>query len=200
MVTINKRESGTLPLSSTLLSTLGFEIRKDAWASSVGAVVANGVINGTTGVVESTCDSVADPADCVNDSNSIAKLASGDYQLCETGMMPGWTNNIPCPPGFTPLGATPEGGDNSTECMNISLGAGAMGVPTGVPDPIDNTPPPGGDARTIGFWKNWTSCDGKGNQDPVLDQTLAAAGPGGITIGKLTLDGSVSNPDVALTA
>ena len=41
---------------------------------------------------------------------------------------------------------------------------------------IDNIPPPGGDARTIGFWKNWTSCDGNGNQDPVLYETLAAAG------------------------
>jgi hypothetical protein len=30
-------------------------------------------------------------------------------------------------------------------------------------------------ARTIGFWKNWTSCDGSGNQDPVLDETLALA-------------------------
>jgi hypothetical protein len=43
---------------------------------------------------------------------------------------------------------------------------------------IDNTPPPGGEARTIGFWKNWTSCDGHGNQDPVLDNTLALFGSG----------------------
>jgi hypothetical protein len=41
---------------------------------------------------------------------------------------------------------------------------------------VNNVPPPDGDARTIGFWKNWTSCDGKGNQAPVLDETLQAAG------------------------
>ena len=46
---------------------------------------------------------------------------------------------------------------------------------------------PGGLGRTIGFWKNWASCSAsKGNQKPVLDQTLAAAGSG-ITIGTLTL-------------
>jgi hypothetical protein len=53
---------------------------------------------------------------------------------------------------------------------------------------IDNKPPPGGLARTIGFWKNWASCAGsKGNQKPVLDRTLAAADPAGIPIGILTL-------------
>jgi hypothetical protein len=70
-------------------------------------------------------------------------------------MPAGFSNNFA---GFTPLGATPEGGDNSTECIGITLGAGGSGVPTGIPDPIDNTPPPGGDARTIGYWKNWASC------------------------------------------
>ncbi|MBT8093073.1 MAG: hypothetical protein KJN77_08560, partial [Gammaproteobacteria bacterium] len=49
---------------------------------------------------------------------------------------------------------------------------------------VDNTPPPTpeGAAKTIGFWKNWTSCDGHGNQDDVLDQTLDAAG-GSISLG-----------------
>jgi hypothetical protein len=49
-------------------------------------------------------------------------------------------------------------------------------------------PPPGEPARTIGFWKNWSSCS-NGNQAPVLDQTLAAAG--GITIGNLLVDACV---------
>jgi len=53
---------------------------------------------------------------------------------------------------------------------------------------VDNIPPPGGLARTIGFWKNWASCAAsKGKQKPVLDQTLAAADPVGIAIGALTL-------------
>jgi hypothetical protein len=56
---------------------------------------------------------------------------------------------------------------------------------------IDNTPPPGGRALTIGFWKNWASCaKSNGNQTPVLDQTLLAAAVAGkpITIGTLVLD------------
>ena len=40
--------------------------------------------------------------------------------------------------------------------------------------------------RTIGFWKNWSSCDGNGNQDDVLDQTLLDAG--GILIGDILVD------------
>ncbi len=40
--------------------------------------------------------------------------------------------------------------------------------------------------RTIGFWKNWSSCDGHGNQDYVLDQTLLDAG--GILIGDILVD------------
>ena len=37
---------------------------------------------------------------------------------------------------------------------------------------VDNTPPPGGRALTIGFWKNWASCS-KGGQKPTLDTMLA---------------------------
>jgi hypothetical protein len=61
---------------------------------------------------------------------------------------------------------------------------------------VDNTPPPGGRALTIGFWKNWASCSG-GNQKPVLDQTLAKAEPSGTTIGILTLHGSTTNANLA---
>jgi hypothetical protein len=53
-------------------------------------------------------------------------------------------------------------------------------------------------ARTIGFWKNWSSCArSSGNQKQVLDQTLAAAQPGGIMIGILTLHGSTASPNSA---
>jgi hypothetical protein len=88
----------------------------------------------------------------------------GAYQLCETGMPVGYTNNIT---GFTPAGSAPEGADNSTECIDITLVSGANGPSgiLGIPNPINNVlpPPPGGDQRTIGYWKNWSSCTG-GNQ------------------------------------
>ncbi|WP_428356750.1 hypothetical protein [Methyloprofundus sp.] len=79
-------------------------------------------------------------------------------------MMPGWSNDID---GFTPDSETAEGGDNSSECINITLNPGDM-----YSLDVDNTPPPGGDAHTIGFWKNWTSCDGRGKQAAVLDDNL----------------------------
>jgi hypothetical protein len=61
------------------------------------------------------------------------------------------------------------------ECVNITLAAGGSGDPTGVPNPIINNPPPGGDQRTIGYWKTH-SCEAPGNQanvlGPLLPQTI----------------------------
>ena len=82
-------------------------------------------------------------------------------------------------------------GDNSVVCTDFTVEPGETRSFS-----IDNRPPPGGLGRTIGFWKNWSSCS-KGNQKPVLDQTLAKAEPSGITIGILTLHGSASNPNTA---
>jgi hypothetical protein len=74
-------------------------------------------------------------------------------------------------------------GDNSTLCANFSVSPGETKSIA-----VDNRPPPGGLARTIGFWKNWASCaNSNGNQKPELDETLAAADPAGISIGMLTL-------------
>jgi plastocyanin len=150
-VTVNKRESGALPLTHAW----SFEIRTGASTIAAGTVIATGSANTTTGVVTFACS--PNPNAFCGNVSSIANIIPGNYQLCETGMPAGYSNNIT---GFTPLGAIPEGADNSTECINITLGAGGSGVPTGVPNPIDNTPPPGGDARTIGYWKNWSSCTG----------------------------------------
>ncbi|HEX6249883.1 MAG TPA: hypothetical protein VFZ56_00460 [Gemmatimonadaceae bacterium] len=51
---------------------------------------------------------------------------------------------------------------------------------------IHETPPPGVDPRTIGYWQAWSSCSkGNGNQDPVLDETLASFAGGGVLIGDL---------------
>jgi hypothetical protein len=48
---------------------------------------------------------------------------------------------------------------------------------------------PGGDPRTIGYWQAWSSCSkGNGNQDPVLDETLASFAGGGVLIGDLFVD------------
>jgi len=139
---LRKVENGGLPLSRAWT----FELRTGASTLAAGTVVATASADITTGVVSFS-----------------GYFAPGAYQLCETGMPVGYTNNIT---GFTPLGATPEGGDNSTECIDITLVSGANGPGgiTGVPNPINNLPPPStGSARTIGYWKNWSSCT-KGKQ------------------------------------
>jgi hypothetical protein len=68
--------------------------------------------------------------------------------------------------------------DNSPLCVDFVATAGQT---TGFT--IDNTPPPGGRALTIGYWKNWASCSKSGGgQAPTLDRTLYAATAAGQTI------------------
>jgi hypothetical protein len=107
-------------------------------------------------------------------------LVPGTYQLCESGIPAGGKSSLEDDPAsFAP------GIDNSTICVPVTLD------PNGdVTVNVDNTPPPGGNARTIGYWRNWTSCDGKGHQAPTLDQTLFAAGT--ISVGNLVLHGGAT--------
>jgi hypothetical protein len=103
---------------------------------------------------------------------------------------------------------------NLTVCTDFVAQAGQTTTFT-----VDNTPPPGGRALTIGFWKNWASCaSSNGKQKPLLDQTLAIATgmttnpPGGLVVSAqnpgngwpnfaathyLILKGSTSTPNVA---
>jgi hypothetical protein len=148
------------------------------------------------------------------------------YRLCEVQIMTGWTNTwmgdadddgtpetlIPFvaavnddpvvnPPGwsrvFDPQYAPPpELFSNDERCVNFVVDAGQTEV-----FEINNEFP-GGEPRTIGFWKNWNSCTG-GNQvqtavknggptpverlgsgNALLDDVLQSPG---ITIGLLTL-------------
>jgi hypothetical protein len=112
------------------------------------------------------------------------------YQLCEI-VQPGWLTNLGTfVPGsfYPPDGTVPNPNvDNSILCVNFTVNPGETKEFT-----VDNTPPPGGRALTIGFWKNWSSCSG-GKQGPTLDQTLALAAVIGDTIhtGHSTLPGIV---------
>jgi hypothetical protein len=105
------------------------------------------------------------------------------YNMCET-VMPGWMTTLG-PPFYTVYNPS---GDNSNVCTDFTVAPGETKVFT-----INNLPPPGGLARTIGFWKNWSSCTG-GGQLPKLDQVLGQAD---ITIGILVLHDSNTNPNVA---
>jgi hypothetical protein len=120
------------------------------------------------------------------------------YQLCEI-VMPGWNTNLGAsgalfvPNSLIPPTLPNPNVNNMTVCVNFTVAAGATKSFA-----VDNAPPPGGRALTIGFWKNWASCAGsKGGQQPVLDQTLALATPPGIRYGNYYLIGDPNNPNVA---
>jgi hypothetical protein len=120
--------------------------------------------------------------------NFTTKLVPGTtYQMCEV-VMPGWTTTLGTfvPESFNPpdgIAANPNV-DNSILCGNFTVEPGETEVFT-----IDNSPPPGGRALTIGFWKNHASCrKSNGNQQPVMDQVLATFPNGGVLIGDLFVD------------
>jgi hypothetical protein len=135
-----------------------FQLRQGASTIDTGTTLESAVANAANGGV----------------INFTTLLVPGNtYQLCEI-VMPGWTSSLGTfvPNSFIPpdgVAANPNV-DNSIVCVNFTVGAGETKTFT-----VDNTPPPGGRALTIGFWKNWASCSGSnGKQKPVLDQTLAS--------------------------
>ena len=89
------------------------------------------------------------------------KLLPGLYVVCETNLPAGWFD--PTAAGYT---LVHDGLGNF--CAIIALAAGETKTITFV-----NQRPPEGGTRTIGFWKNWSSCT-KGNQTPLLDTHLGA--------------------------
>jgi len=110
------------------------------------------------------------------DFGELKLVPDDDYAICEAGMMMGWHSSLSDDPNaFVP------GMDNSVVCVPFVLDPGETEEFV-----VDNTPPPGGDARTIGFWKNWSSCTG-GNQLPALDMTLANV-PDGVKLGVLEVN------------
>jgi hypothetical protein len=142
--------------------------------------------------------------------NFATKLVpASTYQLCEI-VLPGWLTTLGTfvPDSFLPPDgvATNLAVDNSILCINFTVLPGQTRSFA-----VDNTPPPGGRALTIGFWKNWASCAASGGkQKPTLDQTLAMAEPTGIVISAgsgfypdfgptiyLVLHGSTATPNVA---
>jgi uncharacterized repeat protein (TIGR01451 family) len=150
--------------------------------------------------------------------NFTTNLVPGNhYQMCED-VMPGWNTslgtNLFVPGSMTTPTLPNPNVNNMTVCTDFVAQAGQTTTFT-----VDNTPPPGGRALTIGFWKNWASCTTSStNKKPVLDQTLAAATanttnpPGGLVVSAqnagggwpnfgaiyyLVLKGSASTPNSA---
>jgi Prealbumin-like fold domain len=184
-----KTVSGAVPSGT---QSFTFQLRQGASTTSAGTVLETGTANaGNGGVIKFATN--LDP--------------SQTYQLCEI-VMPGWSTNL----GTVVSTTFSPPDDNSIVCGNFGQGT-TVPVNPGqtLAFTVDNTPPPGGRALTIGFWKNWASCaSSKGKQQPVLDQTLAKAEPTGIVVSAgsgsypafgptvyLVLRGSTTNSNVA---
>ncbi|WP_417606707.1 hypothetical protein [Oceanimonas baumannii] len=188
MVDVVKTLSGN-PLDDG--DSFTFEIRLgDGTGQAIAAATAAGPL-GAGEAVDFTC--TAEGPYCMT-VDGMAKFpvyngALVQYAFCETNMDPGWQNvqvdefGTPLDPQnwFVPGGGDPEL-DNSVECIAFTLEPGQT-----TRFYIDDVPPPGGDARTIGYWKNWTSCDGRGNQDPVMDMNLPITLYQGFSIGDSVL-------------
>jgi len=171
-----------------------FQLRQNATSTADGTILESGTATAANGG---------------NISFATLLTPGQTYQVCEI-VMPGWLTTLGqfVPNSFIPpSGVAPNPAvDNSILCGNFTVTAGQTLIFT-----VDNTPPPGGRALTIGFWKNWASCASSGNnKKPVLDQTLALFGANGEVVSAtsgifatfgptyyLTLLGSTSSPNVA---
>ncbi|HEX6701903.1 MAG TPA: hypothetical protein VF101_14345 [Gaiellaceae bacterium] len=144
-----------------------FQLRQGASALLAGTILESQTANAGNGGV----------------LNFSTQLTPGStYQMCEVlgPLGPGWTTTLG-PPLYSVYNPS---GDNSTVCTDFTVAAGVTKTFA-----IDNKPPPGGLAFTIGYWKNWSSCTG-GGQKPVLDQTLLKMANAGTpaTLGLLVLN------------
>lgn len=99
------------------------------------------------------------------------------YTLCELELPSGWTSEwtvdsdgdhvpdtviVPYDPNAND--DPPE--DHGNRCADFGAGT-SWPVPAGdkLVFAVNNVPPPGGDARTPGYWKNWNRCTGGGQAD-----------------------------------
>ena len=161
---VEKTVSGAAPSGS---QSFTFQLRQGATSTADGTILETKIANAQNGG---------------KFGFSTGLEPGSTYQLCEI-VLPGWSTSLG---SFVPGSFMPPNGvaanpnvDNSILCINFTPKAGD-GTAT---FKVDNTPPPGGRALTLGFWKNWASCaNSGGSQKPVLDQTLAKAEPTGIVI------------------
>jgi Prealbumin-like fold domain len=170
------------PLAGTTYA-FSFELRQGASMTAQGTTLATGTANASNG---GTIDF------------SPYLTPGAYYQICEV-VMPGWSTNLAgdgqlfVPESIIPPSLPNPNVNNMTVCADFKVAEGQTRTFT-----VDNSPPPGGRALTIGFWKNWASCKKSGGgQQPVLDQTMAKAETTGIQVDSFYLHGSTATPNVA---
>lgn len=134
-----------------------------------GTVVVNKTTNGQTPTATWTFNisggpddiDVTDETDATGhvDFDQANPLKPGTYTVCELGIPAGFDTSWQL--DGTPTTATnpddPE--DLGNRCITFNVGAGQDRVIS-----VDNIRP-GGEPRTMGYWKNWSTCDGRGKQE-----------------------------------
>ena len=151
-VEVEKKVNGVAPSGGQSFS---FEIRTGASVNSSGTPIAVAVANAANGG---------------NTGFAITLQPNTPYQFCETQLLPGWTTSLSQVPGSFIPGSAGGNPDNGVVCINFTV---TVGEPTVFN--VNNSTPVGGPARTIGYWKSWSSCSG-GKQDAVLDYVLSTFG------------------------
>jgi hypothetical protein len=177
--TFTNRQRGQVKVSKTVRGssdlggrTFTFQLRSGASPTAVGTTLETQIVSAAN-----------NPA-----TFTTALVAGATYQLCEILPGAGWMTSLF--PGFTPNSQNDPLADNSVICHDFTVAAGELKTIA-----VDNTPPPGGLALTIGYWKNHASCaSSNGKQKQALDTVLAsfpiASGQTthGVYIGSLYVD------------
>jgi hypothetical protein len=136
-----------------------------------------GASDSTTGTVVETLTTTTANGGVLEFSTTLTP--GNHYQMCEAAVA-GWMTTLN-DPVFSPFNPNSDVGYLCTDFVAVAGQTTAFTV--------NNTPPPGGNAATIGYWKNWATCaKSKGGQSDELTKTLAKAPGGGILFGTLFVD------------
>ena len=113
--------------------------------------------------------------------NGAQLIPGANYTLCETGISASWTTTWvidggtqvgdpynPAMPVYVPLLEV----SNEDKCIDFTASSNA-GFKVTI---TVNNDAPEGDPRTIGYWKNWNTCTGGGQQYTAADNGGSAAG------------------------
>ena len=150
-VRVSKTVSGSSDLGGR---TFMFQLRSGASPTSLGTTLETKAL-----------DAAHNPL-----SFDTALVAGATYQMCELLPGIGWMTSLFTGGGFTPNVVNDPLADNSLICHDFTATAGELKTIE-----VDNTPPPGGLALTIGYWKNHASCSSSsGKQKLALDIVLAS--------------------------
>ena len=113
----------------------------------------------------------------INDSGF--SLAPATYRVCELNNAVTFSATATVDGAPATLINPDLPADLGNRCVDVTLAYGGDRIVV-----FTNNPPPGGDARTIGYWKNWSSCTGgkqyeQATRRGILDKTLDWFLPGG---------------------